>query len=79
MILYGYSGCFDGNKAKEYRRGKTTSFLYAPLLEKMMTLVKKEREATTRGVGMHFLLEAVKTNRKRISDVLGNRVFVLFS
>lgn len=58
LILYGYTGCLDGNKAKEYRRGKTTSFLYAPLLEKMMTLVKKEREAITRGVGLHFLLEA---------------------
>lgn len=39
-------------------------------------LVKKEREAITTGAGMHFMLESVKTNKKR--DVLGSRDFFYY-
>lgn len=62
-VPQGYLGYPNWNKSKTYRKSKTISFLYTPLLEEKMTLVKKERVAITTGAGLHFMLKAAKTKK----------------
>lgn len=59
----GVQGALTGIKRKGTGKAKD-SFLYTPLLEEMMALIKTERAAVTTGAGVLVMLEAVKTNKK---------------